>query len=87
VYVGYYLPIGFGIGKDPFPICWWPFCLIDIVFCLIQKLFNLMRSHLLILDLTAQVIAVLFSNFCPVPMSSRLSHNFSSISFSFSVFL
>ena len=25
-------------GKDPFPICWWPFCLIDSVFCLTEAL-------------------------------------------------
>ena len=21
------------LGKDPFPIYWWPFCLIDSIFC------------------------------------------------------
>jgi hypothetical protein len=26
------------IGKDPFPICWWPSCLIDCVFCLAEAL-------------------------------------------------
>jgi hypothetical protein len=41
-----------------------------------------MRSHLSILDLTAQAIAVLFRNFSPVPISSRLFPTFSSISFS-----
>jgi hypothetical protein len=30
-----------------------------------------MRSHLLILDLIAQAIGVLFRNFSPVPISSR----------------
>jgi hypothetical protein len=38
----------------------------------LQKLFNFMRSYLLVLDLTAQAIAVLFRNFSPVPISSRL---------------
>jgi hypothetical protein len=26
------------MGKDPFPICWWSFCLIDGVFCLSEAL-------------------------------------------------
>jgi hypothetical protein len=26
------------IGKDPFQICWWPFCLIDGVFCFAEAL-------------------------------------------------
>ena len=46
-----------------------------------------MRSHLSILDLTAQAIAVLFRNFSPVPMSSRLFPTFSSISFTVSGFM
>jgi hypothetical protein len=46
-----------------------------------------MRSHLSILDLTAQAIAVLFRNFSPVPISSTLFPTFSSISFSVSGFL
>ena len=40
-----------------------------------------MRSHLSILNLTAQAIAVLFRNFSLVPISSRLSPTFSSRSF------
>jgi hypothetical protein len=48
----------------------------------LQKLYNFMRSHLSILDLTAQAIAVLFRNFSPVPISLRLSPTVSSISFS-----
>jgi hypothetical protein len=43
-----------------------------------------MSFHLSILDLTTQVIAVLFRNFSPVPISSRLFHTFSSINFSVS---
>ena len=43
-----------------------------------------MRSHLSILDLIAQAIAVLFRNFSPVPISLRLSPTFSSINFSVS---
>jgi hypothetical protein len=46
-----------------------------------------MRSHLLIFDLTAQAIAVLFRNFSPVPISSRLFPTFSSISFSVTGFM
>jgi hypothetical protein len=42
----------------------------------LQKLCNFMRSHLSILDLTAQSVAVLFRNFSPVPISSKLSHFF-----------
>ena len=53
----------------------------------LQKLCNFMRSHLWILDLTAQPIAVLFRNFSPVPISSRLFPTFSSISFSVSGFM
>jgi hypothetical protein len=41
-----------------------------------------MRSHLLILDLTAQTIGVLFRKFSPVPICLRLFHTFSSITFS-----
>jgi hypothetical protein len=46
-----------------------------------------MRSHLSILDVTAQAIAVLFRKFCPVPISSRLFPTFSSINFSVSGFM
>jgi hypothetical protein len=46
-----------------------------------------MRSHLSFLYLIAQAIAVLFRNFSPVPISSRLSPTFSSISFSVSGFM
>ena len=46
-----------------------------------------MRSHLSILDLIAHAIAVLFRNFSPVPISSRLFSTFSSISFSVSGFM
>jgi hypothetical protein len=72
--------------KILFPICWWPFCLIDSVFFL-QKLCNFMRSHLSILDHTAPSIPVLFRNFSPVPISSRRFPTFSSINFSFSGFM
>jgi hypothetical protein len=46
------------------------FVLLTLSFDL-QKLCNFMRSHLSILDLTAQAIAVLFINLSPVPISSR----------------
>jgi hypothetical protein len=42
------------------------------VYCALQKLCNFMRSHLSILDLTAQAIAVLLRNFSPVPISLML---------------
>ena len=57
------------------------FVLMTVSFAL-HKLYNFMRSHLSILNLTAQTIAVLFRNFSPVPISSRLFPTFSSISFS-----
>jgi hypothetical protein len=57
------------------------FVLLTVSFAL-QKLCNFMRSHLLILDLPAQAIAVLFRNFSPVPISSRVFPTFSSKSFS-----
>jgi hypothetical protein len=60
--------------------------LLTVSFAL-QKLCNFMRSHLLIPDLTVQAIAVLFRNFSPVPVSSRLFPTFSSISFSVSGFI
>ena len=44
-------------------------------------------SHLSILDLTAQAIAVLFRNFSPVPISSRLFPTFFSINFNVSGFI
>jgi hypothetical protein len=59
------------------------FVLLTVSFAL-QKLCNFMRSHLSILDLTAQAIAVLFRNFYPVPISLRLFPTFSSINFSVS---
>jgi hypothetical protein len=59
------------------------FVLLTVSFAL-QKLCNFMRSHLSILDLTMQVIAVLFRNFSPVPISSRLFPTFSSSNFSVS---
>ena len=62
------------------------FVLLIVSFAL-QKLCNFMRSHLLILDLTRQAIAVLFRNFPPVPISSRIFHTFSSISFIVSGFM
>jgi hypothetical protein len=54
------------------------FVLLTVSFAL-QKLCNFMRSHLSILELTAQVIAVLFRNFSPVAISLRLFSTFSSI--------
>jgi hypothetical protein len=53
----------------------------------LQKLCNFMRYHLSILDHTAQAITVLFSNFSPVPISSKLFLTLSSISSSVSGFM
>jgi hypothetical protein len=63
-----------------------PFVLLTVSFAL-QKLCNFMRSHVLILDLTAQAIAVLFRNFSAMAIPSRLSPTFSSINFSVSGFM
>jgi hypothetical protein len=62
------------------------FVLLTVSFAL-QKLCNIMRSHLLVLNLTAQAIAVRFRNFSPVPTSSRLFPSFFSTSFSVSGFM
>jgi hypothetical protein len=62
------------------------FVLLTVSFAL-RKLCNFMRSHLLILDLIAQAIAVLFRNFLPVHISSRFFPTFSSISFTVSGFI
>jgi hypothetical protein len=63
-----------------------PFVLSTVSFSL-QKLYNFMRYHFSILGLTAQAIAVLFRNFPPVPISSRLFPTFFSINFSVSGFM
>ena len=52
----------------------------------LQKSFSFMRFHLLILDLSAWAIGVLFRKLSPVPMSSRLLPTFCSIRFSVSGF-
>jgi hypothetical protein len=56
------------------------FVLLTVSFAL-QNLCNFIMSHLSILDLTAQAIAVVFRNFSPVTISLRLFPTFSSISF------
>jgi len=61
------------------------FVLLTVSFAL-QKLCNFKRFQLSIHDLTAQAIAVLFRNFSPVPLSSKLFPTFSSINFSVSGF-
>ena len=48
----------------------------------VQKLFSFMRSQLLIVDLSACTISVLFRKSSPLAMSSRLSLTFSSVRFS-----
>ena len=62
------------------------FVLLTVSFAL-QKLCNFMRSHLLILDLSTQAIAVLFRNLYPVPISLRVFPTFSSINFTVSGFM
>ena len=62
------------------------FVLLTVSFAL-QKLCNFMRSHLSILDLITQTIDVLFRNFSPVPIASRLFPTFSSINFTVSGFM
>jgi hypothetical protein len=57
------------------------FVLLTVSFPL-QEFCNLMRSNLSILNLTPQALAVLFRNFSPVPISSRIFPTFSSVSFS-----
>ena len=52
----------------------------------LQKLFNFMRSYLLIVDLSVCVNSVLFRKSFPVPLSSRLFPTFSSVRFKISVF-
>jgi len=53
----------------------------------LQKLCNFMKSYLLILDLRAKAIGVLFSRISPEPMCLRLFTTFSSISLSVSGFM
>jgi hypothetical protein len=62
------------------------YVLLTVSFVL-QMFCNFMRSHLSVLDLTAQAIAVLIRNFLPVPISLRLYPTFSSISFNVSGFM
>ena len=61
------------------------FVLLTVSFAL-QKLCNVMRCHLSILDLKAQGIAVLLRNCSPMLISSRLFPTFPSVSFSVSGF-
>ena len=63
-----------------------PFVLLTVSFAL-QKLCNFMRSYLSILDLRAKAIGVLFRNFPPMLMSSRVFSSFFSISFRVSGFM
>ena len=62
------------------------FVLLTVSYAL-QKVCSFIRSHLSILNLTAEAIAVLFRNFSSVPMSSRLFSTFSSIIFHVSGFM
>jgi hypothetical protein len=62
------------------------FVLFTVSFAL-KKLCNFVRSHLSILDLTPQAIAILFRNMSPRPISLQFFLTFSSISFSVSDFM
>jgi hypothetical protein len=57
------------------------FVLLTLSFAL-QKLYNFMRSYLLILHLIVQTIRVMLRNLSPVSLSLRFFPTFSSISFS-----
>jgi hypothetical protein len=61
-----------GLVKIPSQSVGGLFILLTVSFAL-QKLCNFMSAHLSIPDLTAQAIALLFRDFSPVPISSRLS--------------
>ena len=52
-----------------------------------QNLLSCMRSHLLVVDLSASANSILFRKSFPVPMCSRLFPTFSSIRFSVSIFM
>ena len=52
-----------------------------------QKLFSFLRSHLLIVDLSACANGVLLRKFFSMPMSSQLFSTFSSMRFSVSAFM
>jgi hypothetical protein len=69
------------VGNNVFSISWLLFCPIDSVLCFAQYL-QFYEVPLLILDITALVIGVLFIKSYPVPMCSRLFPTFSSIRFS-----
>jgi hypothetical protein len=73
-------------GNDLFTICCYLFFLLTVSFSS-QKLCNFMRSHLSILDHIIQAIGVLFRNFSPVPLCSRIFTTFSSLSFKVSGFM
>ena len=62
------------------------FVLLTVLFAL-QKLFNFMRSHLLIVDFSACTIGILFRKLFPVPLHLRLFTTFSSLRFSVSEFM
>ena len=62
------------------------FVLLTVSFPL-KMLWNCMKSDLSTINLRAQPIAVLFRNFSPVPIFSRVFPTFSSISFSVSGFM
>lgn len=77
---------GCGVSKNLFPLCRLPLCQTEVFFA-IQKLLSFMRSYLLIVDLSAYAIGVLFSKSFPVPTTSKLFPTFFSIKFSMSGFM
>jgi hypothetical protein len=71
--------------QNSFPILRLPLCPNNSVLCLTEA-FQFMRSHLLIVNLSACTNSVLFRN-TSVPMSSKLFLTFFSIRFSVSGFM
>ena len=53
----------------------------------LQKLFSFMRPYLLIVDLSARAMGMLFRKMSLVPICSKLFHTFSSFRFSMSDFI
>ena len=77
--------LDFGLGKIFSHFIGFNFALLMVSLAL-QKLFSFMRSHLLIVNLSACAISVLLRKLIPVPVHLRLFLTFSSTSFSVSGF-
>jgi hypothetical protein len=87
LYILYISPLSdLGLVKTFYQSVGYRFVLLTVFFAL-QKLCNFMKSHLSILDLTPQDIAVLFRNFFLVPIFLRLFPTFFSLCFNVSGFM